>query len=429
MHVDLVIHNAGQLVTCASPSGPKRGPALRDVGLIENGAIAISDGEIVAIGLSRDVRAEYAARQTIDAGGNVVCPGFVGPHTHVAYAGNRIDEFELRVKGATYQDIMAAGGGIVSTMQSVRVATPEQIINETRVRLDQMLALGTTTVEAKSGYGLDTANELKLLGVVEALDQAHAIDLVPTFMGAHAIPPEYRNRGDDYVALVVEQMTPAIAAWYRATHFAARGVPLFADVFCERNAFDVEQSRRVLAAAKSHGMRIKAHVDEFSAMGGVAMALGLDACSVDHLDVTGSEDMRRIAQSDTIAVIIPAVTVNLGGTHFADARGLIDAGAALALTTDINPGSAPCPSLPLVMAIACRYQHLAPAEALNAVTINAAHAIGLGQHAGSLEAGKQADVLIVDAPDYRHLAYQFGANLVRTVVKRGRVLRGRVIHE
>jgi imidazolonepropionase len=211
--------------------------------------------------------------------------------------------------------------------------------------------------------------------------------------------------------------------WYTASHFDAQGVPLFADVFCERNAFDVSQSRRVLEAARKHGMRVKAHVDEFTALGGVTMALDLGATSVDHLDVTGSEDIQRIAQSDAIAVVIPAVTVNLGGSQFANARGLIDAGVALALTTDINPGSAPCPSLPLVMAIACRYQRLLPAEALNACTINAAHAIGLGHRVGSLEPGKQADMLVIDAPDYRHLAYQFGTNLVQMVVKRGELIQ------
>ena len=420
--IDLLIHNAKQLVTCAGASGPKRGQAMQDVGLIDDGAIAIADGVIVATGPSTELRARYTARQTIDASQKVVCPGFVDCHTHLVFAGDRVNEFELRIKGATYLEIMAAGGGIVSTMHATRAATLEQLVAGARARLDEMLRLGTTTVEAKSGYGLDTATELKLMQAVDSLDRAHPIDLVPTFLGAHAIPPEYAGRVDDYVELVTREMTPAVAEWYRASHFNAAGVPLFADVFCERNAFDVPQSRRVLQAASEHGMYLKAHADEFTDLGGLEMALNLGATSVDHLDATGPSGMAHLAASSAIGVVLPAVNFNLGSAHFADARGLIDAGAALALSTDINPGSAPCPSLPLVMAIACRYQRLTPAEALNAVTLNAAHAVGLGQRLGSLEAGKQADVLIIDAPDYRHLAYHFGGNPVERVIKRGRIV-------
>jgi imidazolonepropionase len=217
-------------------------------------------------------------------------------------------------------------------------------------------------------------------------------------------------------------MLPAVRAWYRDSHFPREAVPLFVDVFCERNAFDVEQSRRVLQAARDYGFPLKAHVDEFMALGGLELALELGATSVDHLDVTTTAGIARLATSPAVGVLIPTVPFNLGATSFADARAIVDAGAAIALTTDMNPGSAPCPSLPLVMAIACRYQHLLPAEALNAVTINAAHAIGLGRRIGSLERGKQADLLLIDAPDYRHLAYQFGGNLVAQVIKRGKVV-------
>jgi imidazolonepropionase len=395
---------------------------MQDVGLIADGALAIANGVIVAAGPSAKLRAQYTARQTIDASGKVVCPGFVDCHTHLVYAGDRVNEFEQRIKGATYLEIMAAGGGIVSTVRATRAATLEQLVAGARIRLDEMLRLGTTTVEAKSGYGLDTATELKLIQTVEILDHEHPIDLVPTFLGAHAIPPEYAFRGDDYVELVAHEMIPAVAAWYRASHFSTAGVPLYADVFCERNALDVTQSRRILQAAAEHGLCLKAHVDEFTALGGLDIALELGATSVDHLDATGASGVAQIAASSTIAVVLPAVNFNLGSTHFADARGLIDAGAALALSTDINPGSAPCPSLPLVMAIACRYQRLTPAEALNAITLNAAHAVGLVQRVGSLEAGKQADVLIINASDYRHLAYHFGGNLVQRVIKRGKIV-------
>jgi imidazolonepropionase len=395
---------------------------MQDVGVIVDGAVAIADGIIVACGPSGELCATYQAKHTIDATGKCLCPGFVDCHTHLVFGGERTDEFELRIKGATYLEMMAAGGGIVSTVRATREASLEQLVHDAHRRLAEMLRLGTTTVEGKSGYGLDTATELKLMQALDALQCSQPVDLVPTFLGAHAIPPEYAGRTDDYVDLVTREMAPAIAAWYRASHFAAAGVPLFTDVFCERNAFDVVQSRRVLEACTKLGMRVKAHVDEFTDLGGVDMALALGATSIDHLDATGAEGIARIAASETIAVVLPAVNFNLGSTHYADARGLIDMGAAVALSTDLNPGSAPCPSLPLAMAIACRYQHVLPSEALNAVTINAAHAVGLGQRAGSLEVGKQADVLIINAPDYRHLAQYFGTNLVECVIKRGRIV-------
>lgn len=420
--VDLLITNAAQLVTCAHPTGPKRGPAMAEVGLIEGGAVAVQAGQIVAVGPTAAVQAAYTAPQTIDATGRVVCPGLVDPHTHVVYAGDRVAEFELRIKGASYLEIMAAGGGIVSTTQAVRAASVEQLVAETRPRLDAMLALGTTTAEIKTGYGLDTASELNMLRAIETLDQEHALDLVPTFLGAHAIPPEYKGRSDAYTALVVDEMLPAVAAWYQGSAFAARGQLCFNDVFCEQNAFDLAQSRRVLEAGLAHGLPAKIHADEFTALGGVSLAVELGAISADHLDVTSPAERSRLAGSDTVGVVLPAVNFNLGSHHFADARALLDAGAAIALSTDINPGSAPCPSLPLVMAIACRYQGLLPAEAFNAVTLNAAHALGLGHQVGSLEVGKQADLLLLATADYRHLAYQFGGNLVKTVIKRGQVV-------
>jgi imidazolonepropionase len=351
-----------------------------------------------------------------------VLPGLVDPHTHVIYAGDRVGEFERRIGGTTYQEIMAEGGGIAATARATRAASVAELAAGSRRRLDQMLRLGTTTAEAKSGYGLETATELRQLEAAAALDAAHPIDLVPTFLGAHALPPEYAGRADAYVALVVEEMLPAAARWYAGSRFAAGGVPMFVDVFCERGAFDVAQSRRVLEAARAMGLPLKAHVDEFSELGGLAMALELGAVSVDHLDVTGPEGIGLLAASPAVGVVIPTVPFNLGGAHFAAARAMIDAGAALALTTDINPGSAPCPSMPLAMAIACRYQRMLPAEALVAATLNAAHAVGLGERVGSLEPGKQADILILDTPDWRHLAYEFGGNLVRYVLKRGQIV-------
>jgi imidazolonepropionase len=420
--VDLLILNAAQVVTCASPDGPKRRAAMTDVGLIENGAIAVDDGVIIAVGDSATLRAKYSAAQTIDAAGKVVCPGFVDPHTHVVYAGNRIGDFELRIQGKSYMEIMAAGGGIVSTMQAVRGASVDQLVAETRPRLDAMFKLGTTTTEIKTGYGLDTPSEINMLKAIEALDQSHAMDVVPTFLGAHALPPEYKDRPDAYVDLVVNDMLPAVAEWRHGSTFASQGILCFNDVFCEQNAFDVAQSRRVLEAGLALGLPVKIHADEFTALGGVTLALELGAVSADHLDVTTPEERAKLAESQTVGVVLPAVNFNLGSSHFADARALIDAGSALAVSTDINPGSAPCPSMQFVMAIACRYQKLLPSEAFNAATINAAYAIGMGDKIGSLETGKQADLLIVNATDYRQIAYQFGGNLIETVIKRGQIV-------
>lgn len=419
MQVDLLVHSASQLITCASPDGPRRGAAMRDIGLIDDGAVAIQAGRIIAVGPSVDLRAVYTASREIDASGQVVCPGFVDPHTHVVYAGDRAGEFESRIQGKTYMQIMAEGGGIVSTMHAVRAASLDQLIAESRSRLDMMLALGTTTAEVKTGYGLDRDSELKMLYAIAALDDTHVMDLVPTFMGAHAVPPEYRGRTNDFIELVINDMLPAVQDWYASTNFYCANTPFFVDVFCENNAFDVDQSRRILQAGADLGLRVKAHVDEFTALGGVTLGVDLGAVSLDHLDVTTPGDAAALAASDTVAVIMPAVNFNLGSTHFADARALIDAGAIVALATDINPGSAPCPSMPLVMAIACRYQRLLPSEALIASTINAAYAVGLADRTGSLEPGKQADMLVVAASDYRHLAYQFGGNLVHRVIKNG----------
>lgn len=420
--VDLLIHHAAQLVTCASPSGPKRGADMQDVGTLENGAIAISGQKIVAIGHSQDLLERFSASTSLDASGKVVCPGFVDPHTHVVYAGDRVNEFEMRIKGASYMEIMEAGGGIISSARAVRAASVEQLVAETRPRLDAMLRLGTTTLEVKTGYGLDENSEMKLLTAIEALAKSHPCTLVPTFLGAHAIPAEYQTNPEQYVTLVIEKMLPHAAAWYANSLFKTLGIPFFCDVFCEKNAFSLNQSRRILEAGIALGFGAKIHADEFTSLGGVKLAVELNATSVDHLDETTAEERTRLANSNTIGVVLPAVNFNFGSAHFADARSLLDSGCALALSTDINPGSAPCPSMPLVMAIAARYQHLLPSEVLNASTINAAHAIGMGTRVGSLEPGKQADVLILKTGDYRHLCYQFADNLVETVIKNGKII-------
>lgn len=418
---DLILTNIGQLATCAA-TAPKRGDQLNDAGLRHNAAVAVQNGKIIAIGDVAEIRREYDAKAVIDAGGNAVVPGFVDAHTHVVFAGERINEFELRIKGADYLEILAAGGGILSTMTATRAATPAEMAAQSCPRLNEMLQLGTTTAEVKSGYGLSTDSELHMLQAVEILEDSHPMTLVPTFLGAHAIPPEFSGRSDDFTDLVVAEMLPQVEKWYRNSSFAKQQIPLFVDVFCEKNAFNLAQSRRVLAAGKAAGCSLKIHTDEFTALGGTSLAAELGATSADHLDVTTPEERTVLAASGTIAVFIPAVNLNFGSSHFADARAFADDGAAIALATDINPGSAPCPSMPLVMALACRYQKLLPAEALNAATINAAFAVGMGYRVGSIEVGKAADLLILKYADFRHVAYQIGGNPVKSVIKNGKVM-------
>jgi imidazolonepropionase len=345
-------------------------------------------------------------------------PGFVDPHTHVVFAGDRAPEFEMRLRGASYMEIMAAGGGIMNTVRATREASPEDIVNESRKRLDRMLAHGTTIVEAKTGYGLNTAGELKMLEAIRLLDQGHALDIVPTFLGAHAIPTEYKDHEDEYVSLVVDEMMPAIEAAGYLDHQA----PLFCDVFCEEGAFSVGQSRRILQEAKDLGMGLKIHADEFNALGGTALAVELGATSADHLACTPEKELRLLADSDTVGVLLPGTPFGLAETHYAQGRKMIDLGVAVALATDLNPGTCYCESMPFVMALACRYMGMTPAETIVASTINAAYAVGLGNEVGSLEIGKKADLLVLDMPDYRHLSYRFGTNLVETVIKAGRVV-------
>ncbi len=420
--IDLIIHNAGQLVTCASGGKAKKGAAMRKLGIVENGAVAINEGVVVGVGRSDDILWQYKPAEKIDAGGQVVTPGFVECHTHIVYGGDRLNEFELRIAGASYLEIMEAGGGIVSTMRHTREAGTAELVERALGRLNQMLALGVTTCEIKTGYGLDTETELKMLRVIEELDKTNPVDLVPTFLAAHAFPPEYKENQDEYVALVCEEMIPRAAQWYADSHFAGKGTPFFIDVFCEKNAFSLEQSKRVLETGLRHGMRLKAHVDEFTNLGGARFAIENSATSIDHLDAISDEEISLLANSETVGVVTPAVNFNFGSAEFADARKMIDAGCAIALSTDFNPGSAPCPSLPNAMAIACRYQKLLPAEALSAATVNAAFAVGLGESIGSIEAGKQADLLILDTKNYRQLAYEFGGNLINKIIKNGKTV-------
>ncbi|MBM4422313.1 MAG: imidazolonepropionase [Chloroflexi bacterium] len=418
MIIDLLIHSAAQLLTI--PNGPQRGGALGELGLVEDGAVAILDGKIVAVGPTSDLRAQFTPRSTLDASRSVVMPGFVDPHTHLVWVGDRANEFEMRLAGATYMQIMNAGGGIMSTVRKTRAASVDQLAEETRPRLRRMLAHGATTVEIKTGYGLDTAAELRLWEAIARLQAEGPWDIVPTFLGAHAVPEEYKDREEAYVDLVVNEMLPAVSNQQSAISNTA-----YADVFCEEGAFTVEQSRRILERARVLGFGVKIHADEFVGLGGTRMGVELGAASADHVVFTPDEDIAALGKSNTVAVSLPPTPFGLAQKEYTPAKKFLDAGAILAIATDCNPGTGWCESMQFVVALACRYLKLTPAQALAAATVNAAFAIGLADRVGSLEVGKQADVLIIDAPDYRHIGYRFGTNLVKTVIKRGQVVAER----
>ncbi len=420
MQADLLIYDAVQVLTVASPEGPKRGLAMRDLGIIPEGAVAIRDGRVLDVGPWEELRSRVRAAQTLSAGGHLVMPGFVDPHTHLVWAGERAHEFEMRVAGLSYMEIMAAGGGIMSTVQHTRAASLSGLLAETRPRLGRMLTHGTTTVEIKTGYGLNTADELKQLQAIRHLQDEFPGTLVPTFLGAHVIPVEYQGREEAYVDLVVEEMLPAVVE-AMTDHPASDAFPLFCDVFCEDGAFSLEQSKRILKAAKVLGLGLKIHADEFKALGGTRLAVELGAVSADHLVCTPPDEIELLARSDTIAVALPGTPFGLGHPDYTPARAFIDAGGAVALATDCNPGTCWCENMQLMIALACRHMKMTPAEAISAATINAAHAVGLGGEVGSLEPGKRADLILLDVPSYQHLAYRFGTNLVGAVVAGGRM--------
>jgi imidazolonepropionase len=389
------------------------------LGIMPNGAILIQDEQIVAVGTTEEMRSAYPNEPTLDAGGHVILPGFVDPHTHAIWAGDRAAEFEMRLQGKTYLEIQAAGGGIVSTVKATRTASLEKLLHETRPRLWSMFCYGTTTAEAKTGYGLRTAAELRMLQALLALDAEGPLELAITFLGAHAIPPEYKGDPDAYIDLVCTTMLPVLTEWW--PHHAPFHHMPFVDVFCETGAFTLEQSRRILETASSLGFPLKIHSDEFDSLGGTRMAVDLGAVSADHLVATTLEDIAALAASDTVAVALPCTPFGLAEPHYTPARAILEAGGLLAIATDLNPGTAWCESMQFAIALACRYLRLTPAQAIVAATINAAAAIGRAGRIGSLEPGKQADLIILSVSDYRHIGYRFGGNLVQTVVKKGHV--------
>ena len=414
----MLLHSASQLLTITG--APQRGRDLGRLGIIPDGAVLIRDGKILAIGTTDDLRQAYPHEETLDAGGHVVMPGFVDPHTHLLWVGDRAAEFEMRLEGKTYLEILAAGGGILSTVRLTRQASLEMLLDETRPRLQDMLAHGTTTAEAKTGYGLQTETELRMLQALLLLDAEGPLDIAPTFLGAHAIPPEYKDNPDGYTSLLCTEMLPIIRRWWVA-HLPTRPLP-FVDVFCETGAFSLEQSRRILETARSMGFPLKIHADEFDNLGGASLAAGLGAISADHLVKTSPADISALARSETVAVSLPCTPFGLAEYEYTPAQAIIEAGGLLALATDLNPGTAWGGNMQFTIALACRYLRLTPAQAIVAATLNAAAAISRTDSIGSIEPGKQADLLILNVSDYRHLGYRFGTNLVQTVIKRGEIV-------
>jgi imidazolonepropionase len=413
----MLIHSASQLLTLAG--GPQRGRDLGQLGVIPNGAILLQDEKIIAVGSTPELRSAYPSEPTLDVQGKVVMPGFVDPHTHAIWVGDRSAEFEMRLQGKTYLEILAAGGGIISTVRATRTSTLERMLNETRPRLWSMFTYGTTTAEVKTGYGLRTAAELRMLQALLSLDREGPIEIAPTFLGAHAIAPEFRDRPDDYTALVCNTMLPILQEWW--PHQAPYAEMPFVDVFCETGAFTLEQSQAILSKARSLGFPLKIHADEFDNLGGARLAAELGATSADHLVRTSPEDILALAQSDTVAVALPCTPFGLSEREYTPAQALLEADGLLAIATDLNPGTAWCENMQFALALACRYMRLTPAQAIAAATINAAAAIGRADRVGSLEPGKQADLIVLSAPDYRHLGYRFGVNLVQMVFKKGRM--------
>jgi imidazolonepropionase len=408
------IKHISQLATLASDiNGPRSKEAMSELGLIEDGSLWLEDGKVLAVGTTIELEKQYALKaheaEIIDATGHLVTPGLVDPHTHVVYGGSREREFEMRLEGATYMEIMNAGGGIHATTRMTREATEEELFEQTSRRLDSFLQHGVTTVEGKSGYGMNLETELKQLRMMKRLQETHAIDLVPTFMGAHAVPPEFKGKEDEFVDHIINDMLPVVAEEKLAE---------FNDVFCEIGVYTPEQSERILEAGKKLGLTPKIHADEIEPYGGAELAAKVGAISAEHLLKASDEGIKAMAEAGTIACLLPATALYLR-EGAAAGRKMVDEGVAVAISTDCNPGSSPTTSMPLVMNLACISMRLTPAEALTAATYNAACAINRQDLVGSLEVGKQADIVLWNVKNYQELQYLFGVNHVKKVWKKG----------
>jgi imidazolonepropionase len=413
----LLISGASQLLTMRG-SGPRRGDSLSNLGLIKDGALLVRDGLIAAVGTRGEVEKLPEARgaEKLDLGGRVALPGFVDSHTHLIHAASRAEEYELKIAGASYEEIARKGGGILNSVKKLRAAISEALKKRALGALKQFAAYGTTTIEAKSGYGLDVANELKILRLHKELAGEQLVEMVSTFLGAHVVPGEYRGKAggaERYIKLIEQNMLPEIGESRLAE---------FCDVFCDRGAFTVEQSKRVLQAGRQWGLAPRVHAEQLSRTGAARLAILMRAASCDHLEHVNKSDIQALGKSETVATLLPGCDFHLGLEHYAPARALIDAGAIVSLATDYNPGTSPTLSMPMILSLACTQLRMTPAEAITAATINGAYALRRGESIGSLEVGKQADFAVFEVADYREIPYYFGVNHCWMTVKRGRVI-------
>jgi imidazolonepropionase len=412
----LAVVNCGQLVTLAGPVRPRVGPELRELGIIADGGFTVRDGRIQQVGTSAQINAAIDAETVVvDAGGRVVLPGFVDAHTHPVFAGTRAGEFEERSAGASYAEIAARGGGIQSTVNQTRAASLDDLVSAGRRYAEWFLRCGTTTVEAKSGYGLSLEDELKLLRAIKKLDEQTPLRYVPTFLGAHTIPKEYAARRNDYIALLIDEMLPQVAREKLAE---------FADVFCEQNVFTTDESWKILSAARCHGLGMRLHADQLSLSGGAKLAAELGTATADHLEHTDADGIAALKSAGVQPVLLPGSVYALGSSRYPAAREMIDAGLAVVLATDFNPGSSPTPSLTMILSLASTHMKMTPAESITAATINAAYSLNRGAEIGSLEPGKIADFVIHDCDDYRQLAYFFGIEHASQVYCDGKLSHG-----
>jgi imidazolonepropionase len=404
----LAVLPASQLVTLSGPKRPRVGTELSALEIIRDGGMLIRDGKIERVGPSAEIEKNVGDAEVVDAGGRVVMPGFVDAHTHLIFAGNRLDDFERRVRGDTYEQIAKAGGGIWSTVAKTRAASELDLLTQAKKHANWLLRCGTTTVEAKSGYGLTVEDELKILRVIRQLKKEVRLEIVPTFLGAHAVPRELSP--DEYLDVVVTEMLPRVTAEKLAE---------FCDVFCERGYFDIDQSRKILSAAKKGGLGLRGHVDQLTNSGGARLMAEIGATTADHLEQTDEQGIAALKKANVQAVLLPGSVYALGSSRYPRAREMIEAGLAIVLATDFNPGSSPTPSMPMVLSLACTQMKMSPAEAITASTVNAAYSVNRGDRIGSLELGKLANFVTLDCEDYRELAYWFGIPQTHSVYVRG----------
>jgi imidazolonepropionase len=408
----VVVLHAAELVTLAGPKGPRVREQMRELAIIRDGGMLIEDGRVVATGPSSKIAKSVGAdAEIIDATGKVVLPGFVDAHTHPVFAGDRVDEFEMRARGATYEEIAESGGGIRSTVRKTRAASEDELFDQARKHASWFLAGGTTTVEAKSGYGLTVDDELKLLRVIRRLNAETPLEFVPTFLGAHAVPDEFRNAPEQYTSLVIHKMLPRVAEEQLAES---------CDIFCERGYFDIAEAEIILKAAQEQGLRLRMHVDQLTNSGGAFLAARLKAATADHLEQANAAEIAALAEAGVQPVLLPGSVYSLGKTRYPPAREMIEAGLAVVLATDFNPGSSPTPSMRMILSLAATQMRMRPAEALTAATINAAYSLNRGDQIGSLEPGKRANFAIYDCKDYREILYYFGVSLIDSVYVSGK---------